>query len=593
MLRAVSGPSVNASADTPTDHDSKHRLRTSSVPVAIRFVTLSSIAALDAHDCPICATRERYDVGTGTMPSRLLRHAELLRNTLRVRDIDEVSLDAAADLFSVPISSDEAIDYLRWRGLLLRALRNLKERQDVIDRLRLLIEKEQPGVQWTRPGLIRLLAAEQHWLHLPPLHLEIAKDLLPKVCMRGLEQLTTAPPWLRVQALMVISATAPQQLVDLLPRLLALTAHEVVLIDQLLLDCFRLLLHPPRETPVDVERLRHNLMLCRDSLEEQRVERDAINEHLHAIGELITIANYRIARKPKDAQSAWERLREDLMRPVISHRLEAELLLVRGFVEDIDKVEPTSDSARSARSDWDACARQLEERALVNLPPLRDILTGDFVSDWVGPRDQRRLLSLANPDVGELRAVTDRLHRLYTSWRPADPTWQALRRELLDRINWWHRTFLAAHHPDHNDLPALLVDLMQSAPITLGSCVSSVLATHQAQATITGADVGEVLVFCPEKLLYQTVGHLLENVRKHRIPGATCRLNIVYSPVATEAVQLALRNSGTRPSTPPGQGIRALNDKLRPFGGSLKGQTPDQGEWTFAAVATFSLWHGG
>ena len=59
-------------------------------------------------------------------------------------------------------------------------------------------------------------------------------------------------------------------------------------------------------------------------------------------------------------------------RPVVRHRLEAELLLVRNFVEDIELVAPSAESARAAGANWDTCARQLEERALASLPPLRE-----------------------------------------------------------------------------------------------------------------------------------------------------------------------------------------------------------------------------
>jgi hypothetical protein len=215
------------------------------------------------------------------------------------------------------------------------------------------------------------------------------------------------------------------------------------------------------------------------------------------------------------------------------------------------------------------------------------------VSDRLGRRDQHRLLTLARPDVGELRAVTDRLHQLaHGEWRPGDRTWQDLRRELLDRINWWNRIFLAAHIPDHH-VPALLVDLIRSAPVKLGSCVARVLASHQSTATIPRPDEGEVDVFCPERLLDQTVSHLLENVHKHRVPGAVRRLHVEYARSDEKAVRLIVRNSGTRPCTPPGRGLKALNDKLRPFGGSLAGQPIAEGEWTFEAVATLPLWHGG
>jgi len=534
-------------------------------------------------------TRDRYQLDEEAAPPRLIRHAELLREILRRREWKEVSRDSAADLFTVPVTGNEAIDYLRWRRLLLRGLRTVSARQEVIDRLRTLTGQTAPELEWTSVGLIRLLAAEQQWLRLPPLHFDIAAELLSQVCVGCLEQVT-APSWLRVQALMVMSAAVPHRLVELLPRLLDLAGNEAVLIDQMLLDCCRLLLRSPGDLPIDMAQLRRNLQVCRDFLEEQPAE--AAEDHVHVVRNLLTIADYRVLSKPKGPQAAWERLREDLVRPVVRHRLEAELLLVRSFVEDIELVEPSAEAARTVGADWDTCARQLEERALANLPPLRQILSGDFVSDQLGRRDQSRLLTLARPGVGELRAVTDKLHSLaHGPWRPADPTWHAERRELLDRINWWNRMFLAAHVTD--EAPALLVELIRSAPIELGECVLKLLESHQAQATIEASQQARVQVFCPEKLLDQIIAHLLENVEKHCVKGAVCRLQIEYLPPADGTVQIVVRNSGTQPSTPAGRGLKALSDKLRPFGGSLSGQVLAGGEWTFAAVATLPVWHGG
>ena len=590
MLRAVSVPTMAADG-TPSTGDSPFAAQ---IPVTIRFVAGSGITAFDIHGCPICATRERYRLDEDTAPPRLISHAELLRDTLRARELDEVARDSAADLFTVPVTGYEAIDYLRWRRLLLRALRKVSGRQEVIDRLRVLTGETSHRREWTSTGLIRLLAAEQQWLRLPPLHFEIAAELLSQVCVSCLEQVTT-PPWLRVQALMVMSAAVPQRLVELLPKLLDLAGNETVLVDQMLLDCCRLLLRSPGDSPIDVINLRRNLMICRDYLEDQRSEPDtmATEDHLHAVRNLLTVADYRILDKPKDAQAAWERLREDLVRPVVRHRLEAELLLVRSFVEDIEEVEPSPEAAQAASADWDTCARQLEERALANLPPLRDILGGDFVADWLGGKDQRRLLTLAHPDVGELRAVTDRLQALaHGPWRPAEPSWQAVRHELLGRINWWNRIFLAAHLSDQQ-VPALLVELVRSAPIKLGPCVEKLLRLHQAQAAIDQPEGGDVEVFCPEKLLDQIITHLLENIEKHCVKGAVCRLQIEYLRPARGTAQMVVRNSGTLPSTPPGRGLKALSDKLRPFGGSLIGQVLADDEWTFAAVATLPLWHGG
>ena len=171
----------------------------------------------------------------------------------------------------MPVTGHEAIDYLRWRRLLLKALRKVSARQEVIDRLQTLTGQTSPELEWTSVGLIRLLAAEQQWLRLPPLHFGTAAGLLSQVCVSCLEQVT-APAWLRVQALMVMSAAAPHRLVELLPRLLDLAGNETVLIDQMLLDCCRLLLRSPGDLPIDMAQLRRNLRDCRDFLEEQRAD---------------------------------------------------------------------------------------------------------------------------------------------------------------------------------------------------------------------------------------------------------------------------------------------------------------------------------
>jgi adenine/guanine phosphoribosyltransferase-like PRPP-binding protein len=588
MLRIVSVPAPVA--DEATGGPS----RPSRIPVAIRFVATSGVTAFDAHGCPICATRRRYQLEDEAAPPRLIRHAELLREMLRPRELEEVARDSAADLFTVPITGHEASDYLRWHGLLRRALRTVSGRQEVIDRLRALSAETSPELEWTSHGLIRLLAAEQQWLRLPPLYFGGAADLLSQVCVKSFEK-PTSPPWLRVQALMVMSAGVPQHLVAQLPRLLASAGNEAVLIDQMLLDCDRLLFRSPDDSPIDVVQLHQNLLRCRDYVEEQRTEPDATaaEDHLHVIRNLLTIAGYHILSKPSSPQAAWARLREHLVDPVVRHRLEADLLLVRSFVEDIDAVEPSPEAAREASADWDTCVRQLEERALVNLPRLRDILAGDFVSDWLGRRDQRRLLTLARPGVEELRDVTDRLHRLsHGAWRPADPSWQAMRRELLDRINWWNRIFLAAHVPDQQ-VAALLVELIRSAPVELAPRMTELLNAHRAQAVIGDLRYGGVEIFCPDKLLNQIVSHLLENVRKHRIEGRACRLRVDYMPSGQDAVRMVVRNSGTLPCRPPGRGLKALDDKLKPFGGSLSGQAFTDDDWSFAAIATLPLWHGG
>lgn len=202
-------------------------------------------------------------------------------------------------------------------------------------------------------------------------------------------------------------------------------------------------------------------------------------------------------------------------------------------------------------------------------------------------------MTLARPDVGELRAVTDRLHTLaHGSWRPGDPAWRAVRRELLDRINWWNRIFLAARITDHAT-PALLVELIRSAPVKPAPYLAKMRESRVTAVTETGTEFGWVEVFCPGKLLEQVVIHLLENIEKHQVAGASCRLHIGYERPDQDAMRIVVRNSGTVACTPRGHGLEALNDKLGTFGGSLRGQELAEDGWTFAAEIKLALWHGG
>ena len=595
MLRAVAvAPIVNAGAPSVTDSAA-----TVNIPVAIRFVAASGIVAFDTSGCPICATQKRYQLDEEAAPPRLIRHAKQLCEMLRLREWQDVARDPSRDLFTVPVTDQEVRDYLRWRRLLLRALRNVGDREEVMDRLRALTGQTPPELEWTGIGLIRLLATEQQWLRLPPLRFRIAAELLPQVYASCLEQAgrleqAGARTWLRVQVLMVMSAAVPHPSVALLPRLLQLAADDAVLIDQMLLDCRRLLLRTPDDSPIDVAQLRQNLIGCRDYLERQRTDSTAMltEEHLISVRRLLTDADYVLLPKPADEQAAWERLREDLVRPVVRHSFEPDLLLVRGFVEDIETVEPSPEGVREANRQWDICVQQLQERVLVNLAPLLEILSGDFVSDLLGRREQNRLLSLARSGGGELGMMTDRLHALaHGPWRPTDPSWQALRRELLDHINWWNRMFLTTHATDNTR--ALLVELIGSAPVRPQLCVEKLLKARQERAAIRTPENGQMDVFCPERLLGQILAHLLENVEKHRVKSAFCQLEIEYLRPDRGIMQMVVRNSGTAPSAQPGHGLKALSDKLRPFGGKLTGQDLAEDEWTFAAVATLPLWRGG
>jgi signal transduction histidine kinase len=142
-------------------------------------------------------------------------------------------------------------------------------------------------------------------------------------------------------------------------------------------------------------------------------------------------------------------------------------------------------------------------------------------------------------------------------------------------------------------MPALLVELIRSAPIRPGTYLVKMRGADVAAVTENGTTYGWVEVFCPGKLLEQVVTHLLENLEKHQVEGAVRRLHITYGQPGQGAIRIVVRNSGTVARTPHGHGLEALNDKLAAFGGSLRGQELAEDGWTFAAEIKLALWHGG
>ncbi|MGV9703784.1 hypothetical protein [Streptomyces sp. NPDC003483] len=566
------------------------------VPAVVRFVSASSIPGDPPHDCAICGTRLRVQDDSAA-PARLRRHADQLRELLRPQRREEVFSSAAADLFAVPVRSDDVIDYIRWRALLRESLRDTGSRQRVVDALRALLDGS-PRTEFTRPNLIRLLAAEQQWLKLPPLRFTVARDLLAEICVAGVGKSVNVSPWLRVQALMVLAATTPQQLAETLPQLLTLVLDEPVLVDQMLLECHRLLRRPPDDTPIDVVRLRKSLLRCRKSLEERREVQvpGLADEYLHVVQQLITVADHKVGPKPDDPQKAWEQLREDLGHAVMRHRLDSGLLRVRDYVEDLEDAAPTQRAALDARSDWETCKRHLAERALVCLPALGHILAGEYVDDLLGRRDHERLMRLVPNGITALSEVTERLDRLLRAPRQVDdPEWQTIRYELLDRLDWWYRMFLATHLPQTGKR-AHLVDLVSSAPARLGPRLEALLAPWDPAAEVAHPATGETEVFCPTPLLTEAVEHVLDNTRRHRVADAECRISVTYAAAGPDTVQVSFRNTGTRPRRAPGQGLRALDAKLRPFGASLTGHALDaeDGEkgWTFETLLALPRWEG-
>jgi hypothetical protein len=567
-------------------------MRGSDVPVVVRYISATSIGGLDAHECGLCATREKY-ADLGEAPERVRRHAGRLRGLLRPRRRDEVFEDAPADQFGVPVLGDDGTDYLRWRGLLRRALHDTAARQEVLDRLGALTQSP-PDTTWSRRGLTRLLAAEQEWLRLPPLRFAAARELLALCCLDELGNPAPEPPWLRAQSVMVLAAAAPERFAGLLPVLVELGADEPVVFDQLCLEAYRLARRPAHDAPAEPALLRTGLEQCRDRLDAVGASWDdrLVEDYAHVVRQLIFLAELPPRPRVDDPRSAWARLAGDWCASPERQRHASGLLRVRDFVEDLQLAAPSRDRAAAAEADLRECVRLAEERVLACLPALREVLAGDYAAGLLGREDRERFLELCDTGGAGLLALGEQLHDLVRApHRPEERAWRLRRRELLERIGWWYRALFAAHQTG-SGAPALLVDLVNAAPARIGEAVRAVAAARGAAAAVECAEeLEDLAVFCPRGLLAEALGHAVDNARR-RAADETPRFEVSLRRPGPDAVQLVLRNTGSRPSPEPGRGLGALARALRPYGGWMSGRPLAADGWTFEAVIALRPWLG-
>ena len=590
-------------------------MRGSEVPVVVRYISTTSIGGDEAHDCGVCGTREKY-ADFGDAPERLRRHAARLRELLQPRRREELFELAPADIFGVALLGEDATDYLRWRGLLRRAMYETGVRQEVMDRLAALGENA-ADASWGRHALTRLLAAEHGWLRLPPLRYTAARELVARYCLDELGSSAPEPPWLRAQTVMVLAAAAPQRFVATLPTLIELGADEPVVVDQLCLEAYRLARRPRGDSPIDLAALRESLVRCRNQLDGSRAGWDhrLVEDYAHVVRQLVFLAE--LPRRPKldDPREAWARLAEQWCGPVERHRFESKLLRVRDFVEDLQAGAPTRERTTAAEAELRECARLVEERVLANLPRLRDILAGEYAAGLFGRGEQERFVELAGTSTVGTLDLSERLSALLREPRSPDSMqWRAVRRELLDRISWWYNALFATHRPV-TGAPALLVGLVRSAPTSVAEVVKGAVAARGLEGVtrLSGdLDMQDVQVFCPRDLLDRSIGHALSDAlarvndvaergergdgdeeRESSVGGRKPCIEIGLRRPGPDAVQLVIRDTATLPGpADPQRNAGTLARALQPFGGWFTGR-PTVGEGAgFESVIALRPWQG-
>ncbi len=574
----------------------KRGSRGRAVPVSIRFVTATSVEGFSAHSCPVCLTRARYQSDDSGLPRRLRRHADLVVGQLRLRKRDDRT-GIGTDLLGVAVEGAEAADYLRWRSLLRQALRNTAARSLLIGRVG-EAARERGVAPWSGSVLIRLLAAEQHWMKLPPLRFTEGRELLRDVCFESLRtsSASTLSEWVRLQALMVLGVTTPSGLVDQLPDLFQVCSQQPLLADELLLQCYHLLRRPPHDLPFDSSNLHAKLEHLRDDIEGLGGTSALRAEYLPVVEGLQLLSRRHVHRLPGSIQEAWARLREDLVPRVDQHNLDAAWSNVIGLLEDLPELNPSQSTRRERRREIVKCSNNLIDILSHRLSTLRWIFASGHYLDELGPVEQRRLVCLCDSDINEvLETLLRDIEELWNSdMASRGPEWRRLHRNVLARMRWWQRFFIATHR-DGGEERAHVVEFARALPTRLDETLLDPVPRRRDSTTVRVLDSGMgVDVFCPQGLVREAVGHIVENASsRHRLRDQECVIEIVCEPADDEHVVVRVRNSGSKPRLESGRGLRSIAAKLEPFGASIDGGMVGDSVWTWEARLSLELWQGG
>jgi hypothetical protein len=559
--------------------------------VAVRFVTTSAIEGFPLHACPMCRTRARYDVSQEGTPAGLQLHGAAVCEQLRPRARSDTTA-AGTDLFGVHVGAEELADYLRWRGLFQSALRDTAARRELLEQVGRARHGTDAG-SFRGWSLVRLLAAERQWLQLPPLRFTAGREMLGRLCEKMLlsPEAAILPEWLRVQAVMVLATSGSEQLVNLMPRLFRAYAPASVVLDEVLFQCQRLLRRPADDVPVEHSTLTARLQDLRVLLEHR--DGDRAREHRTVVRDLLFLSARYARTRPATVQEAWSGLRGELVPRVLKHQLEAGWLNVQGLIEDLPRYDGPPALAPELGRRLEMCTETLADVALKHLRPLRELLVSDYFADGMRAADHARLVRLCDEDSDDaLLALRQDVEALWT--RPAcerGAGWERLRRRVQHRMAWWYRFFIAAHR-DSTDAPAILVDMLQTAPIRFPDAVEQAF-TITAACTTVPADLAQagppVEAFCPQRLFDDVVGHVIGNAGRHQVSGETVAFDVAWK-VRDDLVELRVRNSGSRGSATPGHGLEGVGRKLEAFGGAVTGRELGRSRWTYEARIVIPKW---
>jgi hypothetical protein len=583
MVRSVSG-----AADGTTE-----------VPTRIEFLTSLGVTPTPTGDCPLCrlATDIRTESRRSGMPREVVAHAEALAASLRPRTREEI-VRRGSDAFGSPSTSEDALEYIRLRSDFLGALRSTARSARLVDRLTGLTETpEDPRAH----AVIRLLAAERHWLGLPPGRLSQTIESVERLATSvALDQ--RLDDNLRLEALIVLATGKPEVLIEDLPYLWEAALGSDGLLLHLLYQVWVIVRRQSRQAIRSLSRLRESVARCRSVPAESYSSTEQAEEMTHLLTRLLHSMDRQIDQHGVlTPQDAWSRLREHYMHLLDRHpEAEDSAITLRVFMEELPR-EPTLDDAvwRTMVRTWDSIAAFLEDHVLAFTPMLADILNGPFAEEHLTYAGRLRLSRLASPD-----AVTDLVSlgwRLYGlgGGRPDAPAFVSAWQECAADLAQWYDSVLSTGGSELRR--AELAVFLDGCPAPLVEVLEDSRRLAQRQPVQIELHVNgheQVQVFCHRNLLRSVVRQIIDNTVKpsHRLPEYHDRdvsLGIEVT-VDGDAVRVLFRNTGTAAAAPsrPGKGIAAMRRKLADFDAKLTPVPPSPGS-TYEIELKLALWSAG
>jgi hypothetical protein len=576
------------------------------IDVEVAFLSFFSQGYYQPRDCPICNLRKAYADEVQHCPTDLLRrHARETYELLKEKEREEVFMEEPRDLYGVPVSTEEIASVVETRQQLQLALRSTKERKNVKDTLRDLVER---GDSQTKIAWLRLLATEPSWLKLPPLRFYELRDDIAQISLdiAREDSAETFPVGVRRQALIVLRASSKRRFVEELPNLLERCIDEKHLVQQLLHDTFTYLRRPYHQNSVDaITRVWRSLSKCHTYLQGTSSRIESGLEYLYSVSSLLRASEFLRSASIEKLSSleAWRALRQHYLRPMEQHCEAIGCMmdvLMNMRSPALPEAIPDQDKWRIVLEEWQTCQMFLSANVFPYLRSLRDLLLGRYY-DTLTPLDERRRLDRLI-DAGipyEMDRVAD---LLFGFAQNPYAFLDVAKRDVGKReVEWWYNYFLnAGAEPQRSaSKGATLIEFLRRCPCALNEVVEFAISDMKRQGfefieeIVNMHELGGQ-VFCDRELLRNTLKHLIENAAgiKHSDRPSNMSPRIKFIPTQLENdtnIRLVVLNDGTKP-TRRGRGLDALDASLRTFEGHIEGAPFNKEGWTYKAELTLWRW---